>query len=93
MLAPPARGESWDRTPILSNSVRIGVLTHVLKQPLAWQILVALAAVLATTLLCLQSETRWPAMIAALGTAGLLLTAPRSINSCSDDPGRAPCWR
>ncbi len=88
MLDSPARGEPgsgppeangaspWDRTPILSNSVRIGVLTHVLKQPLTWRILLALAAVLATTFLCLQSETRWPAMISALGVAVLLLDGP-----------------
>src|SRR5262245_11505676 len=43
---------------------------------LTWRILLALAAVLATTLLCLQSEMRWPAVISALGVAVLLVDGP-----------------
>jgi hypothetical protein len=40
---------------------------------LAWQISLALAAVLATALLCLRSEAHWPRIVSALGVAVLLL--------------------
>ena len=63
MLDSPARGEQ--------GSARLDV-----NGALTWRILLAVAAVLTTTLLCLQCQSRWPIMMSALAVVVLLCYGP-----------------
>lgn len=65
MLDSPASGEQVSGRPDANGAPARGAP--------AWRVLRALAAVLATTLLCLQCQMRWPAMLSALAVAILLL--------------------